>query len=492
MSTPVSASMSASMSVKRRRLAVGLAGWTMLLLVGCARLGLGPSGWVEGVSSDLPAPPPCLPRFPLAQGWLGADAVYSVSLAPLAGRRGIPAVEMYPTLWLFGDTFVGVPDATTRRGSTFIHNSVARSRCRKDGLFEIEYAWGQDAEGRPRAVFRTGEQDLYWWPFGGFVFEEALYVVLVRVVPKAENSMPFETVGVDLARISNPAAHPRDWQIAVRPLARDATAFPAGAVWREGGSVFFFGHLRRGAIGRPRFLTRLSTAALRRFDENLKDDLETLDDEGKWIRGLAADRARILMSDGATEMSVAREPDGQHLRAVYSFPYQAAGSSRGSPSDLVQTRTALRPEGPWSEPRTLFVIPDLRRDTADGHDPTKLCYAAKAHSEFGTADRIVVTYVCNLLRDLSADPTEDDRRERTRRLLDNLEIYRPKVVSWPRPMGLGIAHESVGPGKPANGDEDGEAGPVQEEAGEPAGPEEPAQSEEFEKPGEKGTSDGRL
>jgi len=416
----------------------------MLLLVGCAGLGLGPAGWVEGDSSDLPAPP-CLPRFPLVQGWLGADAVYSVSLAPLAGRAGLPAAEARPTLWLFGDSFIGAPDATTRRGSTFIHNSVARSRCRKDGRFEIEYAWGQDAQGRPRAVFRSGDPDRYWWPFGGFVFEEALYVVLVRVAPEPESAMSFETVGVDLARVSNPAAHPRDWQIAVRPLGRDAMALPAGAVWREGGSVYFFGHLRQGPVRHPRFLVRLSTAALRRFDENLRDELETLGEEGTWIPGLVAERAGILMSDSATEMSIAREPDGRRLRTVYAFPYQPDGSAPGSPSDLVQTRTALRPEGPWSEPRTLFVIPDLRRDAASGYDPDKLCYAAKAHPDFGTPDRIVLTYVCNLIADASGD-----REERTGRLLDNLEVYRPKVVSWPRPLGLGIAHESVEPETPAD------------------------------------------
>lgn len=470
--------------MNRRRLVAGLAGWTMLLLLGCARLGLGPSGWVEGESENLPAPP-CLPRFPLAQGWLGADAVYSVSLSALAGRGGIPDAEARPTLWLFGDSFVGAPDATSRRGSTFIHNSIARSRCRKDGFFEIEYAWGQDAQGRPRAVFRTGEQDLYWWPFGGFVFEEALYVVLVRVVPKPENPMPFETVGVDLARVSNPAAHPRDWRIAVRPLARDATAFPAGAVWREGGSVFFFGHLRQGASGRPRFLTRLSTTALRRFDDNLQDELETLSDEGKWIPGLVPDRAGILMSDGATEMSIAREPDGRRLRAVYSFPYQPAGSSRGPHSNLIQTRTAPRPEGPWSEPRTLFVIPDLRRDTADGYDPDKLCYAAKAHPDFRTSDRIVVTYVCNLIGDASGD-----REERTRRLLDNLEIYRPKVVSWPRPLGLGIAYEPGEPGEPGEPAESAEPADPADPA-DPAEPIEPAEPAETE-PAEKGNADGRL
>ena len=41
--------------------------------------------------------------YPYRQGWLGGDAAYSVPLSP--GR----------TLWLFGDTFIGAPTATSAR-----------------------------------------------------------------------------------------------------------------------------------------------------------------------------------------------------------------------------------------------------------------------------------------------------------------------------------------------------------------------------------------
>ena len=51
--------------------------------------------------------------FPYKQGWLGGDSAYSIPL------------DSSSTLWLFGDTFVGKTNATDRRQSVMIHNSIA-------------------------------------------------------------------------------------------------------------------------------------------------------------------------------------------------------------------------------------------------------------------------------------------------------------------------------------------------------------------------------
>ena len=66
-------------------------------------------------SVALAAESPCRPDFPYRDGWLGADAAYSV---PLADGR---------SLWLFGDTFVGAEGARDRSGSAMISNSIALS-----------------------------------------------------------------------------------------------------------------------------------------------------------------------------------------------------------------------------------------------------------------------------------------------------------------------------------------------------------------------------
>ena len=67
----------------------------------------------------------CLPSFPYKDGWLGGDAAYSVRLGD--GR----------SLWLFGDTFVGKPGASDRKGAAMIANSVALSTCGVSGKVSI-------------------------------------------------------------------------------------------------------------------------------------------------------------------------------------------------------------------------------------------------------------------------------------------------------------------------------------------------------------------
>jgi hypothetical protein len=349
---------------------------------------------------------------------------------PAPARESTPgALDVdRPVLWLFGDSFVAAAAGSTRAGATFLHNSVAFSRCREDGFFEIEYAWGRRADGSPRAVFETGHEDLYYWPQGGFVLDAALYVGLLLVAPSRDGAMPFEPIGVDLARVTNPGEDPEQWEIAVRPLSRNGRLFPAGAVLVEDEYLYLFGFAQEPNHHHPRFLSRIPLGALRRFDATLGDVLETYQEDGSWLAGLDPSRVRFLMTDDATEMSVSREPDGGRLRAVYSFPYQGDSGLDGPASRVVYTRTAPGPEGPWSAPRGLFVVAELQEDTREKPDPALRCYAAKEHPEFSTIDQLVVTYACNLMAVGGADADVVWQR-----LLEDTEVYRPKVVSWPRP-----------------------------------------------------------
>jgi hypothetical protein len=403
-----------------------------LLALACAGADSAPPGPGHGRALSLGGEladrpwPACRPRFPLVQGWLGGDAVYSVALPDASGER--------PTLWLFGDSFVGAPEAVDRRGAAFVHNTVARSRCRADGRFEIDYFWREAEDGLPRAIFESGEAGRFYWPFDGIVFEGALYVALVVVssVDRAEaGGLPFDILGVDLARVGNPGENPRRWKVETRPLARTSGQVPAGAMLVEEGFLHLFGFLEREGGRRPRFLARVPLDVLRRFDATLPQAFEILGSDGRWVAGLESDVPRVLMEDDATEMSVAREPGSGLLRAVYSFPYQGGAGIAGELSAAVYTRTAERPEGPWSPPRVLFVVPELREEAAPGMDPARRCYAAKAHPTFGTIERMLVTYACNLLAIEGEAPGAVMER-----LLEDLGEYRPVVVSWPRPGGL--------------------------------------------------------
>ena len=111
------------------------------------------------------------PSFPYAAGWLGGDAAYSIPIS--AGK----------SVWLFGDTFVGAPDQQTRKGASLVHNSIAISECLPSGEWKIEYSWGREEDGAHRAFLDTGQNEIYWWLFDGFLYEDRLYLGLLEVEP---------------------------------------------------------------------------------------------------------------------------------------------------------------------------------------------------------------------------------------------------------------------------------------------------------------------
>ena len=365
----------------------------------------------------------CQPRFPYADGWLGGDAAFSVALEPAnaaAGRRR--------TLWLFGDTFVGSPSAKDRVGSRFIHNSIAISRCGPDG-FEIEYAWGTDAEGGPAAFFGPDAREPaqthasdgapYWWLFDGFVHRGALYVGLLEITPSPPRgalALPFRITGMHLARVANPTAPPESWTTDVVRLSRSERGFPAATMLIHGEHVFFFAFTPLEAGRQHRFLARLPVGALARWDGDLSDELETLVDDGVWQPGFLPERAAILMADNGTEMSVEYVPELGQWLAIYGAPIQVDEAGSGPLSDTLYARTASDLSGPWSERRPLYRIPEMR----DPEEPGTLCYAGKNHRRFAPSSRLFVTYVCNLYAPPGADPYEA-----LERLQRNMELYRP-------------------------------------------------------------------
>jgi hypothetical protein len=367
------------------------------------------------------------PVFPYEDGWLGGDAAYSVDLG--AGR----------SVWLFGDSFVGEPGAGTRVGSHFVHNSVAISEC-VNGEWEIDYFWTPaPAGGEPRAFLEPEalEGERYWWLFDGFVHGAALYVGLLIVEPSEPRGplgLPFRYAGMHLARIANPGAEPDEWQVEVLPLSTDPNALPGSAMVVEDDYVYLFTFLDRDAIRYPRTLARLPLTALDDAPGDLPARLQYLAEDGHWKAGHHAADARIVMNDDASEMSVHFHSEIGRWIAVYSFPDVSDGAADGPPSDRVQLRTALRPEGPWSAPVTIYRVPELSTDPAAGRDPNTFCYAAKEHPQLARDGELILTYVCNLFTRRGEDPFGV-----LGRLLGRMDLYRPRVVALPLPDFPGAA-----------------------------------------------------
>ncbi len=336
----------------------------------------------------------CRPDFPLKDGWLGGDGVYSV---PLSDDQ---------SLWLFGDSFVGAPEASRRRDTTLVSNSVALSRC-ENGRWSITYHWRKTATGHAPLFMPAGETAdhgaVRYWPLDGILRDGILSLFMMRVeTVEASNPFGFKITGTDLLRIGNPTAPPEAWHARAHALARDGALMGSG-VLKEDAHLLLATPLEMQ--GHPMILTRLPLDGL----DDPAQGIETLLQSGVWIQGLAVERAGHVIASASSELSIDAHPNGSQWIAVHMDP--APFSSR------IVARTAPTPAGPWSPMRRLLAIPEAHGPGADG----VVCYAGKAHHQIHRpgSDQMLVTYACNA-------GTFD-------RLLDDLTLYRPRVVELPLP-----------------------------------------------------------
>lgn len=395
---------------RRRRAAAAAA----LLLAASACAGLGGPG--------THAQRACWPRFPYQDGWLGGDGAYS---APLSATRSV---------WLFGDTFVGRPGQVDRVGAALVRNSVGVSECR-DGRFAIDYAWGADPSGAPRAFLARPGDTGWWWLFGAVVHDGALWIGLLEVeaaAPRGPLALPFRYTGTSLARIANPHDEPRRWRVEIVPLARSETVHPVSAFAVAEPWLYLFGFVDAGEARHPRVLFRVPLAALAARAPDPAGALETWTGDGRWTPGFHPERAAVVMEDNASEMSVRHHREAGLWVALYNYPDVADEFPDAPPSDAVYARTAPAPEGPWSERRLVFRIPELAPDPSVPRDPHLGCYAAKEHGQFSRPGSVTFTYVCNLFGGPDADPFPV-----LQRLQREMDIYRPvpATVALPEPPG---------------------------------------------------------
>jgi hypothetical protein len=359
------------------------------------------------------------PRFPYAAGWLGGDAAYSIPIS--AGK----------SLWLFGDSFVGAPDQRTRQGASLVHNSIAISECLPGGRWKIEYHWGREENGAHRAFLDTGQTEIYWWLFDGFLYEDQLYIGLLEVehsAPRGPLNLPFRYRGMKLARIANHRDAPEDWRIDVLPLSENTRAIPGSAMVTHGDYLYLFTFLDLDAEHYPRMLARVPLTAFEVSSPRPADRLEYLARDGQWAPGLDPSDGRLIMEDSASEMTVRYHSEIGRWLALYSYPNLNDPFPRAPASGVVTIRTAERLEGPWSEPKSVYQIPELEENYAAGYDPNTFCYAAKEHPEYAREGRLLFTYVCNLFTNDGEDPFAV-----LKRLAEKMHLYRPNAISIPFP-----------------------------------------------------------
>ncbi len=332
----------------------------------------------------------CTPHFPFSNGWLGADAAYSI---PLADGRSV---------WIFGDTLIGDKRVVISTEPRMVRNSLGLSTCR-NGEWKIDYVIRKDKSGNPHDFFESKSPNWYW-ALDGFIQEDELWVTLLclRSTPKLKSeALGFETCGSDLARVTGLKSDPQDWKVEIFPLVADGVkAYPSATTVVEGKYVYLFALYENGT--RPMVLTKIPLTGL---DSHPAAKMEYLAKDDTWKSGLKPANAKHVMEHGNTEMTVRYHPERKQWLAVMNDPALSAGR--------IMLRTAPSLTGPWSDGEVIYQVPEMQKGTP-GWDQDTFCYAGKEHPEFGNGNSILITYTCNT--------------KKVKKLESNLGIYFPKAV----------------------------------------------------------------
>ena len=338
----------------------------------------------------------CTPSFPLRQPWFGADAAYSI---PLPDGRDV---------WIFGDTLYGDKRQVTGNEARMVHNSIGISTC-NNGQWKIDYTIQRDAKGDPDSFFKPQQNNgTYYWALDGVEHDHELWITLlcIRNMPNSNAfALGFEICGTEMARVTGLKEDPQYWKISYFPLVPESVhANPSASTLIEDDYLYIYTLYEQAS--RPQVLTRIP---LKRLDDP-KKNLQYLGNDDHWHDGIEPAKAKIIMSKGASEMSVRYHPDVKKWIAVLVDPQMF--------SDKVLLRTSPNLTGPWTDGEVIYRIPELQKNSP-AYDSDTFCYAGKEHPEFEKPGELVFTYVCNTMK--------------PKKLETNAGIYFPKVVRMPMP-----------------------------------------------------------
>jgi hypothetical protein len=330
--------------------------------------------WIAWIPLLLGAEPPVVKSaasapdldalFDRADGWIGADGVYSVAFSP---KR---------ILWLFSDTWVGKIRDGRRTDATIVNNSVGV----QEGSGErVTYSIARGPDGKPAALIVPADGRGWFWLQAGVADRSRLLLFLNQVEKTDDKSVfGFRSIGLWLGTVANADKPPESWRVeqAKMPNAvfsKDRMLAWGAAVLRVGDDLYVYGtDERRGKVSpnRQMVLARVPAASVGTFAawRYFRD--------GAWSKDYR--NASPLAGDIASEYSVT--PFGKRYLAVYT--------ERGL-SPRIMGRMADRPWGPWSAPAVLYECPEMNRDKK------VFCYSAKAHPVLSSGQDLVVSYVVN-------------------------------------------------------------------------------------------------
>ncbi len=323
------------------------------------------AGLLLGVTATCaPAPAPDLDaRFASAEGWLGADGIYSVALP---GDR---------TAWIFSDTWTGVIRDGRRANPRMINNSVGIT----EGAGHARFFYPAAADGQAASLFTPPDGRGWFWPVAPVLDSGVLRVFAWRIDKTgAGGAFGFRAFGTALAEIDNPSDAPAAWRMRWRdvPVPQTPPVFWGSSALAHEGYTYLYGYTENGGKGpgfqRHMLLARAPAgklgdfAAWRYFAK------------GAWLEDAA--RAERLCPGVACEYSVTYIPARRRFLLVTHDMFL---------SPKIVARTSETPWGPWSDKIDVYTCPEA------GAGRGVFCYAAKHQPVLSTGDTLVISYAAN-------------------------------------------------------------------------------------------------
>jgi hypothetical protein len=311
--------------------------------------------------------------FERTEGWTGADGAYSIRL------------DSSRTLWTFGDTWIGRITGGKRVDSKMINNSAAWQRLDVPNA-PFKFFW-RGSRKHPSSLLPADKNSTWFWPGDGAVLDGKLYMFLHRErrKPAQEPDFGFVEAGTVLMQVDNPLANPNAWRMSFKPLpdGKDTITFGNACLVKDDYLYTFcsFPPAQQGPNKHPLALARIHKSKAANMDMNGWQYLchsGNPDSVAQQWRDKTVDPV-ILFPDAAPEMSVSQ---------VFGIDgYIATYCPAGFGADIV-IRHAITPEGPWSQPITIYHCPE---------DLSKIyVYSAKAHPELSrSTGELIVTYCRN-------------------------------------------------------------------------------------------------
>lgn len=326
-------------------------------------------------------------QFHRTQGWTGADGTYSVPLADGS------------TLWLFSDTFIGSvrQDGSRAPGLKFVNNTVAH----QTSPGQVEFFHG-GREGEPQALFTPPDGKGWFWLHDAHQNREGTVQVLLGQFDRTPEggALGFEAVGNWVGDLKMTTSGPKvTGYTKLDHFQKGGDGKPSiffgSATLREKDWLYLYG-VRDYGHNKESVLARV------RPDQLKNDDDWQFFTGSEWSSEM--DEAGTIADNVSVEYSV-------HRTAVGDY---AMVSQKGGAGPEVQVRRAPSPEGPWSEPTTVWSAPENK-----GQD---LAYNAKAHPELSDERGLLISYNVNSLD-----------WERNLKVAD---VYRPRFIRVPDPTLL--------------------------------------------------------